>query len=141
MVLFKWVRSNTRRRNLEKTPRGKSHESGKCAQMKGIEVFNPSREGPRYVTPKKAARLCRQGTAFMRPDGKIQFQAVAADLYKRRIEHDDLERSLEARIHRRRNAEGKPIYFWNGKYPNGIFPPGSNVQFRRLWNRRQRPVC
>lgn len=99
--------------------------------MKAIPIYNPSRTGSSHCSPKKAAYYIAHGRAVMRPEGTLQFTQSNQEAFHRRLDlatqaFDDAVRA------------GRPTVFWNGAYTDGAYPPGCNVQIKRIPWRKSR---
>lgn len=99
--------------------------------MKSIPVYNPSRNGKRFCTVKRAQDYIRRGRAVLRPDGALEFTMAARTLLEQR-EAEQVAFEESFKLHR-----GEVVY-WNGAFTDpknhpGLFafPPCCNVAFRR----------
>lgn len=75
-----------------------------------IEIANPLPGGQRFTSLKRAEQYCRQGSAYMLKDGRLQFRA---------------------RVQAQRRT-GSDVYirdtvWWDGADPGGMHRPGEVV--------------
>jgi len=111
--------------------------------VKPIPIFNPSPRGRSFCSPKKAGYYIAHGRAVMRPDGTLQFTQANQEAFHRRLdaERRAFDEAVSAgRQDGRTDEHGNPTHtvFWNGAFPDGAYPPGCNVQFKRIPWRRSR---
>ena len=93
--------------------------------MKAIPVYNPSPLGKAFVAPRRAAEYIRKGRAVMRDDGTLQFTLAAQAAILARFEAD---RAFDesARVNRPHG-----MFYHNGMFPRGSYPPACNVQVEK----------
>jgi hypothetical protein len=113
--------------------------------MRPIPVYNPSRNGKAFCSPKKAGYYIAHGRAVMRPDGTLQFTQANQDTLEQRIDAETQAFNAAVATGRQdqsKDEHGHPSFtvYWNGKFTKGTFefPPGCNVQLRRIPWRKSR---
>lgn len=111
--------------------------------MRAIPIHNPSKYGKSFCSPKKAAYYLSLGRAVMRPEGTLQFTSSAQEAFNRRLDAEAL--AFDAAVAAGRvdggvDERGDPSFtvFWNGNFPGAAYPPGCNVQIKRIPWRKSR---
>jgi hypothetical protein len=106
--------------------------------VKAIPIHNPSRAGSTHCSPKRAAQYIARGRAVLLPDGTLQFTQSNQEAFHLRLDRE--AQAFDDAVLAGRwdgvsvDEAGAPSYkiHWNGAYTDGAYPPGCNVQFKRI---------